>query len=345
MYQIYNFDQWQKYLKIPQNELINLVRKFDWKRGLPGGWLVYAPPRCVTAYGDGSLYNDEGRAREKLYNQTAWRASTPASYCTSAFKTAPLPNKFISSGIMKAMRDLLRKNGVMVTDTTCTGMWCNYYERPADNIAGHTDDEDYYQKNYQRETVFVSFTIYEDELFDTFNLARFQIMREEGWRDIPLPHLSLMIMSGSCEHRVLKANKDTFRPRYNITFRTPVSKEEDLIKNYRFFSNFGRYYRQAYILYVPPKAFLQLPPKNTKLEYKGLATAKDSQGNRYKLNMDNSYTSKAIKYYSEYDYIYLQLNTEKSREDLLNKLEVKSAPATTTNEALEILIKQEILYN
>ena len=41
----------------------------------------------------------------------------------------------------------------------------------------------------------------------------------------------------------------------------------------------------------------------------------------------------------------IQLNTEKSREELLNKLEVKSAPATTTNEALEILIKQEILHN
>lgn len=341
MYQLYDFTEWHKFLKIPHGDFCQLVRKFDWKRGLPGGWLVYAPPREVTAYGDGALYDDEGRAGKKRYNYTAWRASIPASYCTSVVKTAPLPKKFITSGIMKAMRHFLTQNDVMVTNATCTGMWCNYYSDANDNIAAHTDDEDYYVRNKGEDTVFVSLTLYEDEDFGEHDLARFQIKKEGKWIDIMLPHLSLLIMNGSCEHRVLKPYKNKFRPRYNITFRSPVSYHIDIIKNYRFFSNFGRYYRQTILLYVPEEAFISPPPKNKKLIYEGKTTARDKKGKRYKLSKEDNYIIKTIKFFSDFAPIELQLNQKVNREELLNRLGVTSAPATTTNQALLLLSKEE----
>ena len=339
MHQIYEFTEWRDFLKVPHQQFSQLVRKFDWKRGLPGGWLVYAPPRQVTAYGDGSLYNEEGRASKKRYNYTAWRASTPASYCTAVAKTAPLPKKFITSGIMKAMRHFLAQNDVMVNNATCTGMWCNYYSEPNDNISGHTDDEDYYVRNRGDDTVFVSLTLYEDEEFGDHNLARFQIKKDGKWQEVALPHLSLLIMNGSCEHRVLKPQKDKFRPRYNITFRSPVSCQIDIIKNYRFFSNFGRYYRPTVLLYVPPKAFINLPPKNKKLLYKGKFVAQDKKGKKYKLNTEDNYTTKTIKFFSDFSPVELQLNQEAKRETLLTYLGVTSSPATTTNQALIVLLK------
>lgn len=337
---IYEFSEWREYLHIPHNSFTQLVRKFDWKRGLPGGWLKYAPPREVTGYGDGSLYDDEGNITEgKKYNYTAWKASTPASYCTAVAKTSPLPKKFITSGIMKAMRELLIKNDVMVNQATCTGMWCNYYSEIEDNISPHTDDEDYYVRNRDNDTVFVSLTLYEDEDFGSHDLARFQIKKDDGWKDIALPHLSLLIMNGSCEHRVLKANKKSFRPRYNITFRSPVAYQIDIIKNYRFFSNFGRYYLQTEKLYVPKEAFIDLPTK--KVMYRGSSMAIDNKKKRYKLNMENGYIFKTIKAYGDYAPLYLEVNEDIERNELLSKLEITSAPPTTTNQALIVLLKNE----
>lgn len=340
MYQLYYFSDWSRFLKIPQREFTDLVRNFDWHRGIPGGWLKYAPPRAVTAYGDGSRYTDEGHAMNKLYNYTAWRASTPASYCTSVVKTAPLPKTFIRSGILKAMRHFLRINGVWVDNTTCTGMWCNYYSKPGDNIAGHTDDEDYYARNYKEDTVFVSLTLFEDELFDEMEVARFQIRKDNQWTDLKLPHLSLLVMSGACEHRVLKPFQKNFRPRYNITFRTPVKFEMDVLKNFRFFSNFGRYYRITDTLYVPPDVFINPPLTSKTLIYKGLLTAKDKQGNKYKLKTSDNYSYQVIKYYSDFGEIKLKLNSNLSRKEVLDKLEFKSAPVTTTTEALLVLSKE-----
>ena len=54
MYRIYHFED-------KNNEVLDSVRKFDWMRGLPGGWLDYGPPRKVTGYGDGSLIRDNGK--------------------------------------------------------------------------------------------------------------------------------------------------------------------------------------------------------------------------------------------------------------------------------------------
>ena len=343
MYMLYNFNQWRDYLNIPNDEFTKIVKTFDWNRGIPGGWLVYGPPRCVTAYGNGSLYTDEGHAYEKLYTHTAWNASTPASKCTAVAKTSALPSNFIQSGILKAIRSLLRQNNVMVDDSTCTGMWCNYYSQPTDYISPHTDNEDYYARNYDQETIFVSLTLYEDELMHYYNLARFQIKKGNNWQDIALPHLSLLIMSGGCEHRVLKSKKGEFRPRYNITFRTPVNHKLDLIKNFRFFSNLGRYYRKTEIIYVPPLAFEKPPTEKEKLFYKGGVTAVSKEGKRYKISSISNNTTKVISYYSNFSPVNLQLNqTKLTREELLEKLEAKSAPATTTTQSLVILLKNKL---
>jgi alkylated DNA repair dioxygenase AlkB len=341
MYKIYLFNEWRNFLTISNDDFTKLVRNFDWKRGIPGGWLVYGPPRCVTAYGDGSLYSDQGYAYEKLYNYTAWNASTPASNCTAVSKTAPLPKAFIRSGIMQAIRHLLRQNDVMVNDSTCTGMWCNYYNQVSDYISPHTDNEDYYSRNYNQDTIFVSLTLYEDELFEYIDLARFQIKKNKSWNDIELPHLSLLIMAGACEHRVVKSKEGFFRPRYNITFRTPVDYKQDIVKNFRFFSNFGRYYRQTELLFVPEKAFEKIPPLNTKLYYKGGIVAVSKEGKRYKISTKKNNTSTVIFRYSEFSPITLQLNDiDISRKDILERLNVKSAPSTSTTQSLNILLSQ-----
>ena len=60
MYQIYNFGD-------EKNELIETVRNFEWTRDIPGGWLKYGPPRKVSAYGNGSLYKDNGKKYGKFF--------------------------------------------------------------------------------------------------------------------------------------------------------------------------------------------------------------------------------------------------------------------------------------
>ena len=97
-------------------------------------------------------------------------------------------------------------------------------------------------------------------------------------------------MSGGVEHRVLKYIGGGFRKRYNITFRTPIKREMDPIKNYRFFSNFGRYYKKTKILYVPEKVFvLELPKIDEKLKFdEKKYIALDKNGKKYKLIEDGS---------------------------------------------------------
>lgn len=239
-------------LQDPENKILGGVRGLDWTRNIPGGWLKYGPPREVCAYGDGSLYRDNGEKYGPKYKETAWAGAIPLNQSTLVTKTKPLPPSLMKTNLMKQLRDCLRDYGAHVDDTSCTGMWCNYYNQPTDNIAPHKDDENYYARNYKKHPLFVSLTFYEDESDSLENLAKFQIKNKENeWEGVKLPHASLLVMSGDIEHRVLKPGKNKFRKRYNITFRTPVSREDDLIKNYRFFSNFGRYYRIPYKLYIP----------------------------------------------------------------------------------------------
>lgn len=290
-----------------KDQILKEVRKLDWKRDIPGGWLKYGPPREVCAYGDGSLYTDDGKRYGPKYKETAWAGAIPLNRSTLVVKTKPLPKDLISTGIMKQLRDCLRDNNLRVDDSSCTGMWCNYYNRPTDSISPHTDNENYYQKP----TYFVSLTLYEDESDSLENLARFQIREDDKWKTINLPHASLLVMSGAIEHRVIHNKKNSpFRKRYNITFRTPVRMDEDLIKNYRFFSNFGRYYCTPYKLYFP---FEQKSKHQELIDRFGKLVIKDN----------------------------LAIN----RQDILEaikegKFPVKSLPpSTTTNMALYILFK------
>lgn len=262
MYQLYEFKDWQHLLN-SEKDLVQSVKSMDFRNDIPGGWLKYCPPRKVTGYGDGSLISDYGKIRENpdiakgKWSKTAWSASVPYSGCTVVNKTRKIPKKFKESGIFHAVRTLLpsqTKKGIE-NDLIGTGIWCNYYVTPNNLISAHTDDEDYYYGHPH--PLFVSLTLYDDEDLESEETARFQIQdSNKKWIDIKLKHLSLLIMSGSVKHRVLKyKEKDIskFRTRYNITFRTPVPAKVDIIKNFRFFSNFSRYYVQPSILIVPPE--------------------------------------------------------------------------------------------
>ena len=286
------------------------VRKLDWRRDIPGGWLTYGPPREVCGYGDGSLYTDEGKKYGERYKETGWAGAIPLNQSTLVTKTDPLPKNLVKTTLMKQLRDCLRDYGANVDDNSCTGMWCNYYSIRSDSISAHTDDEDYYERNYRGEPLFVSLTLYEDEKKDIKDLARFQIKKDGKWADVKLPHLSLLVMSGGVEHRVMKlTSKMKFRKRYNITFRTPVKREVNIIKNYRFFSNFGRYYKIPYKLYIPEEE----PKYDAIIE--------------------------------KYDDLEIVLNKDVTRKSILEKIRKmgyvsgKGAPSTTTTMSLYILYR------
>lgn len=341
MYKIYTFlDE--------KNELIKAVRKFDWSRDIPGGWLKYGPPRKVCAYGDGSLYKDSGKKYGKFWKETSWSGSVPHTDTTSVVKTEELPKLFLKTGILREVRKALKDFGGNIDDSSCTGLWCNYYDKPSDTISPHKDDEDYYEGNFGEEKLFVSLTLYEDEKSSVENLARFQIKPEKEWINISLPHLSLLVMPGGVEHRVLKYIGKSFRKRYNITFRTPIKREMDPIKNYRFFSNFGRYYKKTKLLYVPEKVFIDKKPleeerlKFDKENYKAIG----KNGKEYKLIKDGSNYELVIKSHGKFGGMELELNDKDlKREILIEKIRAKyplskKPPPTTTKMSLKLILNE-----
>ena len=84
------------YHLLQDSSLIKSVRKFSWNRGIPGGWLKYGPPRMVCAYGDGSLYTDDGEKYGKNYKETAWAGAIPLNQSTLVVKTKPFPKPQVS---------------------------------------------------------------------------------------------------------------------------------------------------------------------------------------------------------------------------------------------------------
>ena len=354
-YHIYQFED-------EKNQVLESVRKFDFLRGLPGGWLEYSPPRKVVGYGDGSLYTDQGKKYGDHWEQTSWSGSTPATQTTAVTNTGEIPPHFIKTGILKGVRDALKHFGAEVDDTSGTGLWCNYYTREGDIIAGHTDDENYYQRNYGKEPLFVSLTLFEDGKLGTEGVARFQIKVDGKWKEVKLGHLSLLVMSGGIEHRVMKYIGGKFRKRYNITFRTPVKREEDIIKNYRFFSNFGRYYRRTCVLYVPKKCFADdigdsnpgdlIYDRNRNICIrerggKGGGKEEKKEGKKeYKMISDGSYYEKVLKGHSRFnDRLIVRLNLPVDRKELMEEIRkkygenIKSPPVSTTSVSLNLMLK------
>ena len=286
------------YPLVNKKEILRQVRKLDWKRDIPGGWLKYGPPREVCGYGDGSLYTDKGEKYGPSYKETAWAGAIPLNKSTLVVKTDPLPPGLVKTGLIKQLRKCLKSYGAEVDDASCTGMWCNYYNRPTDAISPHKDDENYYERNCGDSPLFVSLTLYDDEDDSLENLARFQIKPENRWETVDLPHASLLVMSGDIEHRVIRPKKGKFRKRYNITFRTPVKRKDDLIKNYRFFSNFGRYYKVPYKLYLPK-------------------------------NYDEKYLE-IVESFSHLVNLEIKSNLDLTRNEILKLLGVKTRPPSTT---------------
>lgn len=344
MYRIYHFED-------KNNDVLKSVRKFDWTRGLPGGWLDYGPPRKVTGYGDGSLITDSGKKYGKNWKLTGWSASVPYTNMTAITKTHSVPQHFLKTGILREVRKALKQFGGNVDNASGTGLWCNYYDKVGDMISSHKDDENYYERNFENQPLFVSLTLYEDGSLESRDLARFQIKVDGKFMTIPLPHLSLLVMSGDIEHRVLKYTGNNFRKRYNITFRTPVSMNEDIVKNYRFFSNFGRYYRKTYLLFVPNNVFKdELPNFEQVLRYnpsKNIAISRSKE--KYKIVNDSSNYIKALKAHSKFQKVFISRNLNLNRDDLIQDIRKKfkngeRPPNTTTNHALYIMLHQNFVY-
>ena len=297
MYRIYHFED-------KNNEVLDSVRKFDWMRGLPGGWLDYGPPRKVTGYGDGSLIRDNGKKYGKKWDLTAWSASVPYTNMTAVTRTHPIPQHFLDTGILREVRKALKQFGGKVDDASGTGLWCNYYDEQQDMISSHKDDENYYERNFENQPLFVSLTLYEDESLESKDLARFQIKVDGQFMTIPLPHLSLLVMSGDIEHRVMKYTGKNFRKRYNITFRTPVSRKEDMSLKITDFSVTLEDITGKHIFCLFLIIFLKIKFQDQKqvLRYdssKNFAISRSKE--KYFIVNDNSNYIKALKAHSKFD--------------------------------------------
>jgi hypothetical protein len=140
-----------------------------------------------------------------------------------------------------------------------------------------------------------------------------------------------------------------FRKRYNITFRTPIKREEDIVKNYRFFSNFGRYYRRTCVLYVPKKCFIDdIDDSNIRdLIYdRNRNVCVSEEKKEYRMISDGSYYEKVLKGHSRFnDRLIIRLNYPVDRKELMEKIRkkyndnIKSPPVSTTSISLSLMLK------
>ena len=239
-FKVFEYKVWKNWFNVDDTNVMDLViNKLQYSTGPPGGRLTYTPPRMVSTYGKGK------------WERTSWTAGQQCRNISAVAEPRPIPDSVFSSGLMNSVKRSITECGGEVTDETATGLWCNYYSSLTHHIAAHTDAEPYYALNsgQTKLPLFVSLTVYKDGKYLTSPncLARFQIKTaNKKWITVALPHMSLLVMSGTTEHRVLKPlKKQIFRQRYNITFRTPVSYATDPLGNYRFFANCNRYYNFA----------------------------------------------------------------------------------------------------
>lgn len=227
----------------------------QWYSGVPGGFVTNKPNRLVNAYGDGAGVDSNGDFSTKGWPQTYWTAKMNQSNATLETQTEPLP--ITLRKIIPSIRNLFQKvfPAAQLTDHTFNIAVCNYYTDPTMTICAHTDDNSWYPIEDKVGPVFASFTFYphgEPTREDAF--ARFQIKEDGKWRQIKLPHNSVMIMPSNIEHRVqahTKKLKPFFKPRINITLRSTFPLDVNPLMNAMATANHTRYYKLPRSIYIP----------------------------------------------------------------------------------------------
>ena len=139
--------------------------------------------------------------------------------------------------------------------------------------------------------------------------------------------------------------KDANAKKTDGLLRTPVKKEDDIIKNYRFFSNFGRYYRKTYMLYVPKKCFQDKIPEEETIYVSKKNISINMNGDIYPMISDGSYYQKVLEAHSIFNNrLIIKINPQLNRKDLLQEIKtkygkkIKSPPITTTAVSMMLLL-------
>lgn len=234
------------------DKFVKTVENSVWYQGNPGGFVTNSPKRQVNAYGDGSSYSNDCDISTNGWPYTCWTAKMSQNNITLVSKPEKLPQEFVD--IIPDLRSLFKQTFVdaNISDNTFVMCVCNLYSDPDHYIAAHTDDNTWYPVECDQGPVFASVTLYPQG--EPKKLARFQIKKDNVWTDIELKHKSVMIMPSNIEHRVMKyknCDRQYFKPRINITFRSIYSKKENPLMNAMAVSNHTRYYGKPIELIFP----------------------------------------------------------------------------------------------
>lgn len=223
-----------------------------WYSNIPGGFLTNSPKRQVNAYGDGSEITDSGDIGANGWQQTYWTAKISQNNVSLQTPTEAMPEAL--SKLVPGLRRLFSKTfpDAVITPNTFSIAVCNNYSDPDMNIAGHTDDNPWYPRESGVGPVFASITLYPEGEPEVY--ARFGVKQDGKWKQVDLPHESILIMPSSIEHRVqpyLKSKRDKFKPRINLTFRSIYPFNRNPIMHNMAVANHTRYYKMPLCIIFP----------------------------------------------------------------------------------------------
>lgn len=245
---------WQRVHMIPLTECmtleeIALIEKESssmvWNSGIPGGFVKNVPQRLVNSFGDGSGYDAQYNCVGDKWDNAYWTPAVHQSDSTLVTPVEPLPLWLKLLGA-RARNLASEKYDITMNEHGFNLAVCNKYVKKSDEIAAHTDDNEWYTKDLPEGPMFASLTIYPDKKPNHDNeYARFELYIDEKWCHYKLPHASLLLMPSCIPHRVRRCvhGGDTMFERINITLRSVPALEKDAFNSMRGMSNHARYYR------------------------------------------------------------------------------------------------------
>lgn len=228
------------------------INNMNWNRGVPGGFIQNIPQRLVNSFGDGSGYNDNLQCVGDKWKYGYWTPAVHQADSTIVTQTEPLPLWLKLLGV-KARHIASEKYGIVLNDHTFNLAVCNKYTKKNDEIAAHTDDNEWYVQDLPEGPMFASLTLYPNKKPTSLHEhARFELYIDDKWCHFTLPHTSLLFMPSCIPHRVRRCiYKSDMCTRINITLRSVPAIQENAFDSIRGISNHARYYRLPEQLIVP----------------------------------------------------------------------------------------------
>ena len=228
------------------------ANEIQWNNAIPGGFIHNSPQRRVNAFGNGSGYDANFKTIGKSWDTAYWTGAVHQSDVTIMTPTEKLPLWLIKLG-SKCRTLAANKYSITMSDHSFNLAVCNLYENRKDEIAAHTDDNEWYTKDLVEGPMFASLTLYPDtKPASNSEHARFEVFIEDEWIHFILPHASILLMPSCVPHRVRPVAKDQpMHKRVNITLRSVPSVESDPLNSLRGVSNHTRYYKPGESMILP----------------------------------------------------------------------------------------------